>query len=82
MARTLRYVAHTNGATLIYTSNKSSVGKGGGGSSEGSKDSRNTLNNLRHVLNHYLFTGADRRLPAKGEIFFLLLLLIFSSFLL
>ncbi|QDZ22643.1 light intermediate chain of dynein [Chloropicon primus] len=59
MARTLRYVAHTNGATLVYTSNK-------GGSN--SKDSRNTLNNLRHVLNHYLFTGADRKLPSKGAV--------------
>ena len=58
MARTLRYVAHTNGATLVYTSCKG----------DNAKDSRNTLNNLRHVLNHYLFTGADRKLPSKGAI--------------
>lgn len=58
MARTLRYVAHTNGATLLYTS-----GRGGG-----DKESRNTLGNLRHVLNHYLFTGADRKLPSKGAV--------------
>ena len=58
MARTLRYVAHTNGATLIYTSSKG----------ENVKDSKNSLNNLRHVLNHYLFTGADRRLPSKGAV--------------
>lgn len=58
MARTLRYVAHTNGATLVYTSNKG----------DRAKDSRNTLSNLRHVLNHYLFTGADRKLPSKGAV--------------
>ena len=57
MARTLRYFAHVNGATLVYAQHAGDA-----------KNCRITQANVSLVLNHFLFSGADRRLPQKGAV--------------
>ena len=76
MSRTLRFLAHTNSAGLFYLGG---LRGGGGAKSSSPADAaasassvsddpaadRAQLNQFRAYLNHLVFTGADKKFPAR-----------------
>jgi dynein light intermediate chain 2 len=60
MARTLRYLAHSNGAFLMYVSNLHA------GASESAED-KSLLENFSKLMNHLIFTGLEKKPALKSS---------------
>ncbi len=68
VGRTLRYIAHTHGAFLMYLGGLHSMGAGapGGGkdSDPAAKDAtmdKSLLDNFTRLMNHLVFTGLEKK---------------------
>ncbi|KAK9808766.1 hypothetical protein WJX72_003222 [[Myrmecia] bisecta] len=69
MARTLRYVAHMHGASLVYLGGLGKAGAGAG-TDTNAKDTaadRALLANFRAMLTHLAFVGLDKRMNLRLE---------------
>jgi len=60
LGRTLRFVAHTNGATLVYLSNLHA----GAAAANASAD-KPLLDNFSKLMNHLVFTGLEKKPALK-----------------
>eukprot|EP00227_Mantoniella_beaufortii_P016060 CAMPEP_0197596268 /NCGR_PEP_ID=MMETSP1326-20131121/24667_1 /TAXON_ID=1155430 /ORGANISM="Genus nov. species nov., Strain RCC2288" /LENGTH=307 /DNA_ID=CAMNT_0043162735 /DNA_START=165 /DNA_END=1085 /DNA_ORIENTATION=+ len=71
MSRTLRFLAHTNAAALFYLgglrggSPSASAANLDAASTDDPATDRAALNQFRAYLNHLIFTGADKKFPAR-----------------
>mmetsp|Transcript_19135 Transcript_19135/g.32887 ORF Transcript_19135/g.32887 Transcript_19135/m.32887 type:complete len:414 (-) Transcript_19135:1059-2300(-) len=63
MARTLRWVAHSHGAFLMYLGGLHSLGNGA--ESKESGDERKLLDNFTKLMNHLIFTGLEKKPTMK-----------------
>lgn len=66
IGRTLRFLAHSHGAFLMYLSGLHSMG--GGGGNDGGKDvamDRSLLDNFTRLMNHLIFTGLEKKPTLK-----------------
>lgn len=65
MSRALRYVAHTNSAALFFLGGlRGSASQQDANYSDPAAD-KAQLNQFRAYLNHLIFTGADKKFPAR-----------------
>ena len=65
LARTLRYLAHSNGAFLMYLGGLQ-AGAGSSGAEGGSSPAdvaveKTLLDNFSRLMNHLIFTGLEKR---------------------
>ncbi len=61
VSRTLRYIAHANGAFLTYLSGLHSMGVGGGDTGKDAATDRALLDNFTRLMNHLIFTGLEKK---------------------
>ena len=64
LARSLRHVAHSHGASLVFLGG---LAGGGAGHKEAAAD-KALLANFRAMLNHLVFTGLDKRMWVLGAV--------------
>lgn len=63
LGRTLRYIAHSHGAFLVYLGGLNASGTGGSDGT-GGKDAameRSLLDNFTKLMNHLIFTGLEKK---------------------
>mmetsp|Transcript_14748 Transcript_14748/g.36790 ORF Transcript_14748/g.36790 Transcript_14748/m.36790 type:complete len:415 (-) Transcript_14748:151-1395(-) len=65
MGRTLRWIAHSHGAFLMYLGGLHAMGGGGGDAGGDAAMDRALLDNFSRLMNHLIFTGLDKKPSLK-----------------